>query len=669
MALLDKKITDVQMNSNGVISAPDKLTGTAAENKAVFDKLVRATVAPQYNALIDELLSSEGASNIGTKMNKCLNAAVLSDDIMAIRLNSDKVLEITENGTTYEATGSSGHLIIDKNGTELPQRSRMQFSNSEVKDENGVTVVNGIKGDKGDQGIQGVQGPQGIQGPEGKVYVPSVSDDGLLSWDLRNSSGNAPASRNIRGPQGVQGPQGIQGAQGVQGAQGAQGAQGPQGPQGPAGAPGLDGRSFTVKGRYNTLLDLQQDYPIGEEGDAWAVGSISDNNVYVWDINDQAYKNIGPIVGPMGPQGPQGIQGPQGETGEQGIQGVQGEQGIQGERGPQGPEGPQGVQGNPTVVNGKSGEHITLTPEDLGAAAQTTVDNMQEEVDGISEQLNTTSLSSGSLIKWDGEKLANGVAVSSVVSPNLLINPGFSINQRGGSSYSTANQYTVDRWMLESGSVSTTTGNNGLNLSNASICQYIEGMEQLSGETLTFSAWIGGAKKSVTGVLSASAVSADGLSFSWTSTGYIKAEITGTGTLEWAKLELGSSATPYCPPAPAEELLKCQRYYYRIAQGNGTAFHAAVGGAQGQGANIYFPISLPVSMRVTPQLSYSGVQVWNGTTNSYVLNTIIIQASDSMNRLLTVTAQGSGATGGALYTLLVNSSNSAYLAFDAEITA
>ena len=407
MALLDKKITDVQMNNNGVISAPDKLTGTAAENKAVFDKLVRATVAPQYNALIDELLSSDGASNIGTKMNKCLNAAVLSDDILAIRLNSDKVLEITENGTTYEATGSSGHLIIDKNGTELPQRSRMQFSNSEVKDENGVTVVNGIKGDKGDQGIQGVQGPQGIQGPEGKVYVPSVSDDGLLSWDLRNSGGNVPASRNIRGPQGVQGPQGIQGAQGVQGAQGAQGAQGPQGPQGPAGAPGLDGRSFTVKGRYNTLLDLQQDYPIGEEGDAWAVGSISDNNVYVWDINDQAYKNIGPIVGPMGPQGPQGIQGPQGETGEQGIQGVQGEQGIQGERGPQGPEGPQGVQGNPTVVNGKSGEHITLTPEDLGAAAQTTVDNMQEEVDGISEQLNTTFLSSGSLIKWDGEKLVN----------------------------------------------------------------------------------------------------------------------------------------------------------------------------------------------------------------------------------------------------------------------
>ena len=31
MALTDKKITDLQINSNGVVSAPDKLTGTAAE--------------------------------------------------------------------------------------------------------------------------------------------------------------------------------------------------------------------------------------------------------------------------------------------------------------------------------------------------------------------------------------------------------------------------------------------------------------------------------------------------------------------------------------------------------------------------------------------------------------------------------------------------------------
>lgn len=367
MAINDLRISEAQVNQNGVVSAPDKLSGTAAQNKSVFDRLVKDTVVPKYNALIDELASPQGAQNIGTKMGKTLGAAVVSDDIMGIKLNADKVLEVTSNGTTYEATGSSGHLIIDQYGNAAPQRSRMKFANSNVTDENGVTVVAGVKGDRGDRGPTGPEGQQGIQGPEGRVFVPELSDAGQISWELRNPSGATPQPRNIRGPQGVQGTQGTQGVQGVPGPQGPSGAQGPQGPQGAAGAPGLDGRSFTVKGRYNTLLDLQRDYPVGEEGDAWAVGSIADNNVYVWDVTDRNWKNVGPIVGPMGPQGQQGIQGPQGMQGEQGVQGAEGLQGPQGERGSQGPEGPQGPQGNPTMVNGKSGASITLNSGDVGA--------------------------------------------------------------------------------------------------------------------------------------------------------------------------------------------------------------------------------------------------------------------------------------------------------------
>ena len=248
MALTDKKITENQISGNGVISAPDKLTGTASENKAVFDKLVRAAVAPQYNGLIDELGSENGAKGIGTKYGKTLDNAVLSSDVTAIRLN----VETTTDGVHYEATGSSGHLILDKDGKEMPQRNRMRFVNSTVTDENGETVVNGPKGDKGDTGAQGIQG---IQGPDGKVYIPAIDDGGIISWGLRDPSGVTPQPRNIKGPQGVQGTQGIQGVQGVPGPQGQVGAQGPQGPQGPAGAPGLDGRSFTVKGRYNARLE------------------------------------------------------------------------------------------------------------------------------------------------------------------------------------------------------------------------------------------------------------------------------------------------------------------------------------------------------------------------------------------------------------------------------
>lgn len=64
MALASKKITDSVLQT-GVISAPDKLTGTAAENKLVFDRLIRNIVAQSLNPLIDELAGEGGASAIG----------------------------------------------------------------------------------------------------------------------------------------------------------------------------------------------------------------------------------------------------------------------------------------------------------------------------------------------------------------------------------------------------------------------------------------------------------------------------------------------------------------------------------------------------------------------------------------------------------------------------
>lgn len=57
MALTDKKITDNDISTKGVQGAPDKLTGTAAENKALFDRLIREAVKEKFNALIDELVT------------------------------------------------------------------------------------------------------------------------------------------------------------------------------------------------------------------------------------------------------------------------------------------------------------------------------------------------------------------------------------------------------------------------------------------------------------------------------------------------------------------------------------------------------------------------------------------------------------------------------------
>ena len=50
--LSDYRITDEDVAQNGVIAAPDRLTGTAAQNKAVFDRLIRDAVKERYNAML-----------------------------------------------------------------------------------------------------------------------------------------------------------------------------------------------------------------------------------------------------------------------------------------------------------------------------------------------------------------------------------------------------------------------------------------------------------------------------------------------------------------------------------------------------------------------------------------------------------------------------------------
>lgn len=48
-----EKITQAQMDATGVCAAPDVLNGTAAENKAIFDRMVRNLMAPAYNQCVD----------------------------------------------------------------------------------------------------------------------------------------------------------------------------------------------------------------------------------------------------------------------------------------------------------------------------------------------------------------------------------------------------------------------------------------------------------------------------------------------------------------------------------------------------------------------------------------------------------------------------------------
>ena len=108
--------------------------------------------------------------------------------------------------------------------------------------------------------------------PTAGVFIPEVSEEGILSWSNGNNLPN-PEPVNIKGERGEQGIQGIQGEkgekgdkgeQGIQGpkgdtgATGPQGEQGPTGPQGetgPTGPQGQDGQSAAITGATATVDD------------------------------------------------------------------------------------------------------------------------------------------------------------------------------------------------------------------------------------------------------------------------------------------------------------------------------------------------------------------------------------------------------------------------------
>ena len=136
-----EKISDSAVSSTGVVSAADTLTGTAAENKAVFDKLPRL-LRDKINETIDAVNALSVNDEISIKCN--------DGSLVWLRLNSDGAIEYSLDGSTWLATASSGHVILDAAGNVLPQRSRMQFAEGSAEDKDGVTA--------GQQGRQGRPG-------------------------------------------------------------------------------------------------------------------------------------------------------------------------------------------------------------------------------------------------------------------------------------------------------------------------------------------------------------------------------------------------------------------------------------------------------------------------------------------------------------------------------
>jgi len=253
----------------------------------------------------------------------------------------------------------------------------------------GETGPQGPQGEKGDTGEQGPQGIPGNDGAKGVTFIPSVSEDGTLSWSNGGDLNN-PIAVNIKGPKGEIGPQGPQGEKGD------------TGPRGPQGEKGDTGAGFAVLGYFTSADMLHSSIVSPTPGDAYGVGTAQPYDIYIWDGVNSSWVNNGPLQGAKGDSGPQGIpgipgndgndgvngitftptvaadgtlswsndgglenpasvniKGPKGDTGPQGPQGEKGNAGEQGPQGEKGDTGEQGIQGAPGS-NGTNG--ITFTP-------------------------------------------------------------------------------------------------------------------------------------------------------------------------------------------------------------------------------------------------------------------------------------------------------------------
>lgn len=158
-------------------------------------------------------------------------------------------------------------------------------------------------------------------------------------------------------------------------------------------------------------------------------------------------------------------------------------------------------------------------------------------------------------------------------NPNLLINPDFKINQKGQESYTSGGfEYTVDRWRVSSAKVSVSdnglmiqsTGNSGSWVSQK-FEKELEGVFTLSVKVSNINgkAYLTNPTNRVT-ITSAGIYS---VTLSNLSEFNMFIEASTSVTIEWAKLEQGSIATPFVAPNYMEELMKCRCFYYQANVG------------------------------------------------------------------------------------------------------
>tara|TARA_R100000388_G_scaffold30596_1_gene23967 strand:+ start:133 stop:1254 length:1122 start_codon:yes stop_codon:yes gene_type:complete len=141
---------------------------------------------------------------------------------------------------------------------------------------------------------------------------------------------------------------------------------------------------------------------------------------------------------------------------------------------------------------------------------------------------------------------------------------------------------------------------------------------------------------------------------------------TGTFYITGIQLEVGDKATPFEHRSFADELARCQRYYYR--KNADSAYSMLGSGMNATTSSSRIHIDFPVEMRTAPSLGQSANSTWavySGTQSPAFSSDATINNASTHSSAITTTTSASLTVGqGAL--LMANNDASAYLEFDAE---
>ncbi len=290
----------------------------------------------------------------------------------------------------------------------------------------------------------------------------------------------------------------------------------------------------------------------------------------------------------------------------------------------------------------------------------------------------------------DSVKLPNGneynlqdvVTPRDFTNPNLLINPWFTVNQRGSASYTPNNSYTVDNWKgTFSSGFTVAVNSDGIKVTNTAasgrriLTQIMEFGSLIEGKTVTGSILLKDGTILKGSVVASDTRGTDVKVFDFGVNSELRLTHGANDDYQWfsivvgngesfdiraVKLEIGSTSTLHLDTAPdyTTELLKCRRYFYRI---NGDVQYLPMVNVSTEATLARGIVTFPTEMISAPNIASGGSMVISAVGTSYVIDSISL--SNASKQIANVRFYATGLTAGQ-YGIIMAMQAGAYLEFD-----